>query len=223
MSVFEGLVNTLVRGISRLLFKFDPSPLQTMPRKGPVLMIVNHVSNFEGPMMYVYLRPRNTYALAKRQLWDHLITRKLMEVWKAIPVDRGVLDRQAMNQCFAVLKQGDYLCIAPEGTRSRDGTLQRGKAGIAYIAARKQVPIIPVATTGFEQFPRNIRRLRRTPVTFTVGSPFEILPPQGRVTPQVRQVIADEMMMRLAQQMPPEYRGYYADREFSYSYTRGLE
>ncbi len=198
----------------------DTSSLHAVPLHGPLLMIVNHVSVFEGPMLYVYMRPRKTIALAKRQLWDRLFTRKLMEMWGAIPVDRGMLDRESIDQCFNVLKRGDILCIAPEGTRSKDGALKQGKAGIAFIASKHQVPIIPVVTVGFEKFGENFRKFRRTPVKIIVGKPFEIIPRTGRMTPDVRQGITDEMMMHMAALMPPEYRGFYAESELPFEYTR---
>ena len=223
MSIREAITNGIVRGILRILFRYNPSELRQVPSHGPMLMVTNHTSVFEGPFLYVYLRPRRTIALAKRQLWKNWFTRMMMETWQTIPVDRGMMDRKAMDACFQVLKDGDFLCLAPEGTRSKDGALKKGKAGTAFFALREEVPVIPVVTIGFEQFPQNIKRLRRTPITIKVGTPFEVIRPQGRVTNELRQAITDEMMIRLSQLMPENLRGYYSSHDGTFLYTRKIE
>lgn len=222
MKFVEAAVNWVIRILLRILFRFDAAELKKIPDAGPMLMIVNHVSVFEGPLLYVYMRPRNTIALAKKQLWDHRVTRFLMRIWRTIPVDRGMMDREAMARCFRVLKQGDFLCIAPEGTRSKDGILKKGKEGIAYIASRGHVPIIPVVTYGFEKFKDYAKRCRRTPIGIKVGNPFEIIPQKGRLSSADRQAITSEMMLRMAQLMPSEYRGGYAKLEAVFHYTRDM-
>ncbi len=186
-------------------------------------MIVNHVSNLEGPLMYLFMRPRKTIALAKRELWEHPVMRKLMQWWETIPIDRTGMDRAAMDECFAVIKRGDILCLAPEGTRSKHGMLQQGKDGVGYIAGKALVPILPVSHYGIEDFSRNIKRLRRTSVTITVGKPFVIELGGRRLSSDVRQAITDEMMRRLAETLPEAYRGFYADRmDEPYTFTRNM-
>ncbi len=220
MGFRERIVNIIVRIIGRTLFTFDPSPLKQIPMTGPMLLIANHVSVFEGPLIYVYTRPRRMIGLAKKQLWDRLLTRIMMNAWGAIPVDRDLLDRRTMDACFSVLDRGDILCLAPEGTRSRDGTLKEGKAGVAYFACKRQVPIIPVATAGFEQVKKNVKRLKKTPISIYVGKPFEVIPISGRITQEKRQTVAHEMMMRMAELLPDEYRGFYAGSLMEYTMTR---
>jgi len=102
------------------------------------------------------------------------------------------------------------LGIAPEGTRSRTGVLGRGKAGVAVLAHRAGVPIWPVAHWGGEDFWRNLKRFRRTPVSVRVGPPF-LIEPLGSMTKTVRQEVADEIMGRIALLMPEKYRGPYAE------------
>jgi 1-acyl-sn-glycerol-3-phosphate acyltransferase len=74
-----------------------------------------------------------------------------------------------------------------------------------------EVPIIPVAHYGGESFRRNIRRLRRTPIRFRAGRPFYIRRSPAGISRSERQRVADEVMMRLAELLPPAYRGFYAD------------
>lgn len=186
-------------------------------------MMVNHTSNLEGPMLYAFLQPRPLHALAKQELWEQKFMAYLMNMWKSIPVDRQNMGRSTMDACFKVLEDRHILAIAPEGTRSKDGNLQEGKGGVAFIAHKKDVPMIPVAVMGFPSFSKNIKRLRRTVITIKVGEVFEIVQKGGRIDADTRQALADEIMMRLAIMMPNEMRGHYKDKDIVFTLTRTLK
>jgi len=210
MTLMNRIMNSLLKLGIRLLFKVDDSELKQIPQSGPMIIIANHITFYEAPIYYLFLRPRRTIALAKKELWNSFVTRKLMEWWETIPVVRGAMDREAMRKSFQVLDEGNFFCVAPEGTRSRSGKLKQGKAGTAFIAIKKPVPILPIAHYGIQQFSRNIRRLRRTRFVFRVGQPF-VIKESRRFSSEERQQITDEMMRRLAQLLPEDMRGYYAD------------
>ena len=119
---------------------------------------------------------------------------------------------QAMKNCFKVLEEGDFLCIAPEGTRSKTGQLLRGKAGTTFIATQQKVPIIPMVHWGIIDLNKNARKLKRTNVTIKVGKAFFVeKKEEGRITSEDRQNMADEMMYQIAACLPEELRGYYHD------------
>ena len=174
-------------------------------------------------MLYAFLQPRPLHALAKQELWDHKFMAYLMNIWKSIPVNRQNMGRSTMDACFKVLDEHHILAIAPEGTRSKDGKLQQGKGGVAFIAHKKDVPMIPVAVMGFNSFSKNIKRLKRTVVTIKVGEVFEIIQKGGRIDGETRQVLADEIMLRLAVMMPNERRGYYKDLPISFALTQTVK
>lgn len=217
------MINSLLRTFFRLFFRIDRSELAKVPQAGPLLMMVNHTSNLEGPMLYAFLQPRPLHALAKQELWEQKFMAYLMNMWKSIPVDRQNMGRSTMDACFKVLEDRHILAIAPEGTRSKDGNLQEGKGGVAFIAHKKDVPMIPVAVMGFPSFSRNIKRLRRTVITIKVGEVFEIVQKGGRIDADTRQALADEIMMRLAIMMPNEMRGHYKDKDIVFTLTRTLK
>jgi 1-acyl-sn-glycerol-3-phosphate acyltransferase len=223
MKLSERVINSLLRTFFRLFFRIDRSELAKVPQTGPLLMMVNHTSNLEGPMLYAFLHPRPLHALAKQELWDHKFMAYLMNMWKSIPVDRQNMGRSTMDACFKVLDDQHILAIAPEGTRSKDGKLQEGKGGVAFIAHKKDIPMIPVAVMGFTSFSRNIRRLRRTVITIKVGEVFEIVQKGGRIDANARQALADEIMMRLAVLMPNEMRGHYKDKDIVFNLTRTVK
>jgi 1-acyl-sn-glycerol-3-phosphate acyltransferase len=110
------------------------------------------------------------------------------------------------------LRAGRILAIAPEGTRSGDGRLQKGRTGVAMLALASGAPVLPVAYHGGERFQHNILRLKRTDFHIVVGEPFHIQRPEGGISRLVREQITSEIMYRLAALLPVQYRGYYADR-----------
>ena len=162
-------------------------------------------------------------ALAKQELWENKFMAYLMEMWKSIPVDRNNMGRSTMEACFKVLDEGNILAIAPEGTRSKDGTLQEGKGGVAFIAHKKASPMIPVVVMGFTQAKASLKRLRRPTITIKVGPVFEVKQKGGRLDADNRQLLADEIMLRLAQLMPEEMRGHYKDRQMMFQLTEDVK
>ena len=219
MTLKARITNATLRTLFRLFFKIDRREFDKMPRSGPFMIIANHTSTFDGPLMYVFMQPRKMIAMAKQELWDHWFTRYIMNLWESIPVDRENIGRQTMEQCFEVLDRKDILAIAPEGTRSKDGCLQQGKAGVAFIAHKKQVPMVPIVITGFERFKQHIRRCRRTPLTIRIGKPFRIVQGTGRLDASGRERLIEEIMLRLADLMPASHRGFYADHQVEYTLT----
>jgi 1-acyl-sn-glycerol-3-phosphate acyltransferase len=147
--------------------------------------------------------------LAKAEAWDNPVLAWLFNLWGAIPVKRGEPDLAALRSCLDFLRNGGILVVAPEGTRSRHGRLQRGHSGIVTLALRSGAPILPLAFYGGEALKRNARRLRRTPFHIVVGEPFH-LSVEGRVTQTARQDLTDQIMYKLAALLPPAYRGEYA-------------
>ncbi|MFA7395830.1 MAG: lysophospholipid acyltransferase family protein [Sphaerochaetaceae bacterium] len=219
MKFQERIVNALFRTLFRLFYRFDTSEFKKVPTEGPLMIIANHTSTFDGPLMYVFLRPRKMIALAKKELWDTWFLRFIMNLWNSIPVDRDNMGRETMESCFQVLKREEMLAIAPEGTRSKDGSLQSGKPGVAFIAHKGGVPIVPIAITGFEKIKENLKRFKRTPLHIAVGEVFVIKQQGGRLDSATRQQLADEIMLRLATLVPQEYRGVYANTPIEFHLT----
>ena len=212
MPVVETLVNALIRGIVQLLCTVHGSELNRIPRKGPAIWVTNHTTNLEGPIYYVLTDPRRKTALGKQELWRNPVTRFIMQLWGVIPLNRRGADRRAMQRARRVLERGDFLGIAPEGTRSMSGRLQRGRPGAAMIATAANVPIYPMVQWGIGDLVQNLRRLRKTHLHFRVGTPFYLHVPEGRAPkPAELRQMADEIMYQLAVLLPPRLRGYYRD------------
>ena len=215
MTLTERILNAGLRAAFRVACRIDTSELRRLPARGPGIILTNHTSNVEGPAIYVFIQPRPATALAKRELWSNPITRFVMETWRTIPIERGRVDKKAIRAAFAALDRGQFLGVAPEGTRSRSGVLGEGHPGIAILATSRRVPIYPVGHTGFNEMMRNLVHLRRTRIKFRVGRPFEIVLPnptaQSRPTPSQLRAATNEIMYQLASLLPENRRGRYRD------------
>jgi len=212
MMAFLGrIADALICFLIRILCKEDGQEVDKLPLDGPYIVLANHVNFLEAPVLHCRFRPRKVIALAKAEAWDNRLLGWLLDQWEAIPIRRGESDIGALRRALAVLKDGGILAVAPEGTRSRHGRLQRAHAGVVTLALKSDAPLWPLAFHGGEEIGRNVRRLRRTSFHIRVGEPFRIEIGGERLTSELRQRIADEIMARLAMLLPPQYRGEYAD------------
>ncbi len=211
MNLAQWAVYTPIRILARILFRVHDEELAQIPHQGPMILVANHVNFADVPVFYTHLIPRPVTGFAKIENWKNPALGFLFSLGGAIPVRRGAVDRTAIGRALEVLRSGRILAIAPEGTRSGDGRLQKGHSGIAVLALDSGAPIWPVAYYGLENFRRNLFRLRRTDFFFRVGKPFRVGVETVRLTREVREQITAEIMYRIAALLPPEYRGYYAD------------
>jgi 1-acyl-sn-glycerol-3-phosphate acyltransferase len=205
------VVTSTIKILTRILCRVDDAQLARVPDRGPLILVANHVNFLEAPVMYTHLRPRPITGLAKVESWDSPGLRFLANLWGAIPLRRGEPDLVALRRALDALKAGCILIVTPEGTRSGHGRLQQGHPGVALLALRSGVPLLPVVYYGGEHFWHNLPRLRRTDFRIVVGQPFHLHAHGARATRQVRRQMADEIMYQMAALLPPAYRGVYSD------------
>jgi 1-acyl-sn-glycerol-3-phosphate acyltransferase len=206
---FRHPVNLTIFLLLKALCRVDSSELASVPRTGPLIIATNHVSFLEVPILYTFLLPRRLVGLTKTETFDNRFFGYLANLWKAIPLRRDVVDSHAFKASLEVLKDGAILAVAPEGTRSHDGVLQMGHAGVITIAALSGAPILPVAHFGGERFWHNMKRIRRTRVAIRVGETIRVSRDRVR-TRTGREEVLRTTMQALAALMPEKYSGYYA-------------
>jgi 1-acyl-sn-glycerol-3-phosphate acyltransferase len=153
----------------------------------------------------------NVTGVAKTETWNNPILAFLFNTYQAIPIDRSGAFQKVFAQIREAIDNGSYVCIFPEGTRSKDGVLRKGKAGIIYMALESKAPVLPVVHYGGERVWDNLRHLRRTPFCFKAGRPFKINY-EGRPGREDREVIIDEVMGQMARLLPEGMRGVYAEQ-----------
>jgi 1-acyl-sn-glycerol-3-phosphate acyltransferase len=210
-SISRWFINTVIRLGTDILCRIDKHEFTKVPPRGPLILVTNHISSLEVPLLFVHLQPRRMIGLAKIETWDSKFMGWLFDLWDAIPVRRGEADLDAIRACLESLKAGDILAIAPEGTRSYDGRLLHAQPGIVLIALHSGAPILPMAHWGGEDFDSNLKRLKRTDFHMRVGRMFYLDGKGERVNGKTRQAMADEIMSQIAVLMPEEYRGEYAN------------
>jgi 1-acyl-sn-glycerol-3-phosphate acyltransferase len=195
--------------LMHLFYRYRVTGQEHVPCQGPVILAVNHLHLFD-PGAVMPAMPRMVITLAAEKWETNLLLGSLLRGAGAIFVQRGEVDRHALRECLRVLSEGRVLAVAPEGTRSRTGTMQRAKPGIAYLAVRTDAPILPVAIIGTEKF-GEWKRLRRPTCEVVIGQPFYL--PKTNVKPTTGQLqeFADLIMMRIGLQLPLAYRGVYTD------------
>jgi 1-acyl-sn-glycerol-3-phosphate acyltransferase len=208
-SIVYKFVSILVKGGIGFLCRIDAPDIHNVPAKGPLIVISNHTGQLEVAVFFAQLQPRPMTGWAKMEAWDNAFLNWLFSLWGLIPVRRGEGDASALRKAIHALENGYLFGIAPEGTRNRTGRLIRARPGAVMLAVHSGAPILPVAHWGGEHFLENIARLKRTDFHIRVGEQFQLQLEGVKMTREVRQKIADEMMIRLAELLPVEYRGEY--------------
>ena len=203
------LVVWIVKLGTGIFCRIDAPDIHTIPLRGPLIVISNHTGQLEVAVFFAQLQPRPITGWAKIEAWDNAFLNWLFSLWGVIPIRRGEGDTSALRKALKALEDGYIFGIAPEGTRNKTGKLQRAYPGAVMLATHSGATILPVAHWGGENFLKNVSQLKRTDFHIRVGNPFQLKLAGVRITREVRQQIADEMMIRIAELMPPAYHGAY--------------
>ena len=205
------LITFLLRIYFWLTLRIDaPNGLSSVPQKGPLIVITNHTGQVEVPVFANLLQPRRITGWGKAEAFDNPFLKWVFSAWDIIPVHRGEADLTALKTALRMLEEGRIFGVAPEGTRNKTGILRRGLPGAAILAMKSGAPVLPIVHWGGETFLKNLKSFKRTDFHIRVGEPFYVKA-DGKVTGEMRQEMVDEMMYRIAELMPEEYRGEYSD------------
>jgi 1-acyl-sn-glycerol-3-phosphate acyltransferase len=221
MTVFYWVVKAVLWPFLRIIFRPWAEGTENVPREGPAILASNHLSfsdHFFAPLPL----PRKVVFLAKSEYFTGrglkgLASKAFFSGMGQIPVDRtgGAASERALRTGLRVLAQGELLGIYPEGTRTPDGRLYRGKTGVARLALAARVPVVPTAMIGGFEFqpPGKITpRLRIRPgVRF--GKPLDFSRYYGMEQDRiVLRAMTDEIMYELMNLAGQEYVDEYAQR-----------
>jgi 1-acyl-sn-glycerol-3-phosphate acyltransferase len=203
----------LVMRLLALVFIFRTlhvAGLEKVPRRGPVLVVGNHIATLDPPLTGALIKRLDVYYMAKSEYFELRRQRWIFRAYNAFPVVRHHADRQALKQALQVLVDGHVLMMYPEGTRSRDLQLHRPYAGAGFLARKSQAPIVPVAVWGSEDvLPTGASWPRHADVHIEFGDPFLLPERNADGTPMTHQQSADYMMARVAAMLPEKYRGVF--------------
>ena len=167
------VLRLLFIGVGRLFFRFRTSGREHVPREGGLLIAANHASYLDIPVLGCGL-PRRAAYLGRQDLFRWPILNCLMRSLGWIPLRHDRVDRGGLRTAVRLIKDGNSVVIYPEGTRSRDGRLGRGKPGLGVIVAEAGCPVLPVYIGGtHEVLPVGALWPRLHPIRVVIGAPID--------------------------------------------------
>jgi 1-acyl-sn-glycerol-3-phosphate acyltransferase len=218
--VLYGVLHRIIPPMLRAIWRPHVIGLENLPRSGPLLLASNHQS-FIDSVVIPAVTPRPVSFLAKSDYFEGRgirgrFVKAWFEIFGALPVDRDD-SRSAiasLDTALDVLAQGGAFGIYPEGTRSRDGRLYRGRTGVAQLALTSGAPIIPVGLVDTDRLqPVGSSRPRLVRVTVKFGEPIDV---RGRYdgvpAGKARREITDMVMTEIQKLTGQESAGVYNDR-----------
>ncbi len=145
--MFYSIVGVFLKIVLFFCFRIKVVGTENIPKKGGMILAVNHRSNLD-PVIAGYSCPRPLTFMAKSELFKNPLFGKLITALGAFPVHRGSGDIGAIRSAFSILKSGKAMLIFPEGHRVKEGEKSKAQPGVAMIAQRSKVPVIPVFIEG---------------------------------------------------------------------------
>jgi len=192
-----------------LLTRWKVRGRKNIPRRGPLLVVANHLNLADPPVLANAIR-RKAIFMAKEELFRSRLGGYFVKSFGSFPVNRGRLDRTALRKAEEVLARGMLLIMFPEASRSQNTQLQSPFPGSILIARRSNVPILPIGITGTERIKGMGWILRRPRITVNIGLPFSLPSVNDKLTRNELVELSELMMRRIAELLPEEYRGNYA-------------
>ncbi|MEU8297203.1 lysophospholipid acyltransferase family protein [Micromonospora sp. NPDC048909] len=217
MPLLYDLGKLTVGGALRLGWRPRVEGLAHLPRHGGAILAGNHLS-VADELFLATVTPRHVAFWAKSEYFSGRgprgwLSRRIVSGMSAIRVERagGRAVLAAFDAAIPVLRAGGLVAVYPEGTRSPDGRLHRGRTGVVRLARDAEVPIIPVGVLGTAQvLPIDARLPRRHPVTLRFGPP---IPVAGRIHgPRDVRALTDEVMAAIQHLTGQEYVPRYAPK-----------
>lgn len=212
-TLYTRTVAGLARLLVRILGRVRVEGLDDLPREGPLILVANHISNLDPPLVGGWLAPalrRRPRFLAKEPLFKGPLG-WFLRSQGVIPVRPGGRDVDAYRAAKAALDQGSVIVIFPEGTRSSNGVLQEPLPGVALLASRTGVPVLPAGVSNTDQLLGRGKKLPRlgTQVTLRVGTPFRVTLDPSLPRRQALAAANDEMMRSIAGLLDERHRGRF--------------
>ena len=229
-------VGTIGRTLFRIIFKIKFEGKENLPKDGPLLVISNHFTWFEAPLLIAFLPYGASFvaAVEMRRFWWF---RAGEFAYDLVCIWRGQVDRKAMNHISSLLNNGRVVGIFPEGgvnpklqdaiargeqVNTASGNLVRdplelveARPGTAFMALKHNVRILPVAVLGTEATNGELNLFNRVPITIRYGKPFGPLEIDKKLRGQAKRDRMDElgheMMLELARLFPPEKQGAFRE------------
>jgi len=208
------LVIFLLRAILRLIARITVYGLEYLPSSTTTYLVAsNHIGRLDPAFVYYMLKRKDIILLVAEKYKEHTWSRLIAQAINGIFVDRYKADLNAMRELLRRIKQGGVAVLAPEGTRSPTSSLIQGWDGASYIAAKVGLPILPVGLTGSsdKEVVERLKHFKRLQVVIRVGPTFTLPPLENKTRDAQLAGFTEEIMCRIAAELPEPYRGIYTD------------
>ena len=197
-----------VKALLLVVSSRDVKGKENVPRKGPLIVVSNHLSNGDPPVVTSTV-PRRLAWMTKAEWFKTPVIGWLFKMAGMVPVRRFEADLKALRKAQEVLENGGALGMFPEGTRSGPKGLQKGEPGSALIALRSGAPVQPMALWGTEHVKLPRALLQRTHAHVRFGKPFVLKPQGSKVTREDIERGTETIMREIAALLPERLRGVY--------------
>ena len=210
------IARMILKPLFLIVFRPHVRGKENVPASGPFIIASNHLS-FIDSMAIPLMSPRRVGYLAKAEYFTTpgfrgWLTKTLFTALGALPVERGThrAAQEALDTAMTVLKAGGGFGVYPEGTRSKDGRLARGKTGVAWLALTADCPVVPVGITGTDRIqPIGARYWRPHRFSVTFGEPLTFPEHRGQAGKgKARREVTDRIMERVAELTGQEKAGW---------------
>jgi 1-acyl-sn-glycerol-3-phosphate acyltransferase len=197
--VYAGLKRVLPP-LLRHFFAFRVTGLEHLPAQGPYIVAANHANYLDGVVLGAALPRKIRFLVMPRVYRATPLHPYFHDHVGSIPVSLARPDPGAIRRALRVLEEGGVVGIFPEGPFSRHGTLVRGQPGVALVALRAGVPVVPAAISGtFRALAaRRFFLPRRVPLSVRFGKPLRFTPPRRPLTQGVRADVTGRIMEEIA-------------------------
>ncbi len=146
----RNFIRWLVRLVFNIIARVEPKGYENLPSEGSFVIATNHLGILDAPVAFYALDYWDMYVLVGEKWGKRAFFRWLGKYLNFIFIDRFNPDIKTLRKVISLMEQDNILVIAPEGTRSRVGSLIEAKPGVSYLASKLNRPIVPVAITGTE-------------------------------------------------------------------------
>ena len=210
----QARTRAVVRPVALKLWDIERVGYERLPSDGPAILCPNHISFLDSAFLMLTL-PRNISFVGKAEYLDDWKTKYLFPAMGMIPIDRsgGTKSQAALVAAEKVLRRGELFGIFPEGTRSRDGYLYKGRTGAARLAMKIGCPIFPVGIVGTDQIQppdASLPKLRKA-CSITIGRPIRPERYAGRGPEHLAwRSMMDEVMFEIREMTGQTYKNVYA-------------
>ena len=206
------LIVWIVRFVINLIARVELQGFENIPTEGGFVIATNHLGRLDVALLYYVLDSDFIITIAEKYE-RHWLFGPIGNAMHGIWLDRFNADIGAIREVLIRMKAGGILVIAPEGTRSKTETMAEGKPGVAYLALKAGLPIIPVGLTGTEDrlVVERLKHFKKSEIKIIVGKPFNLPPIQRKDRDATLRQYTDEIMCRIGVLLPEQYRGVYTN------------